>query len=272
MSSVMGIGVSATGDVDQMLGVIEEVSNRAGWRQIPIVRILEDAFGLPVYLDNDVRATALTMQLLTPERRVGGVLYVAVGGGIGTAFVRDQEIMHGDHDAACRIGHTVVDVDGPVCECGNRGCLETVASEMAFIGGIWPGSRKPRAEMLPAERADLVRRGVMMARDGDPTGSESLARVMRYLGVGLANAINTLDPKSILIGGTMFDVAPDLMIDLVRRQTLLHTVTRARGVEISVVPQLEDMLRLGSAGLALAHPYRVLHEENARARHVAGTR
>jgi len=261
-----GVGVSLAGLVDPMLGVLDDLTNRTGWEGVPIVRLLESKLGVPVYTDNDVRAAALTFQWFDDQATEGGTLYITVGDGIGATFINNQELLRGSHDAAGLLGHIKIDLNGPPCGCGDRGCLEAMASDIAFIHSVWPELSKRSTEMTATERVELVRRGLNMAFNGDPNANYALVSVTKYLGIGLANAICLYDPKTVFIGGTLIDCAGDTVIDLIRREVMQHIWVRSRGVEIKSLFNYQEFLLQGSIGLVLLKPYRTLHEANMSAR------
>lgn len=262
--ALRGIGVAMAGLVD-----IDNLTNRRGWENVRICRLLEERLGVPVYADNDVRAGALASQWLGGEASTEGALYMTVGEGIGAAVVHGGEILRGAHDTAGLLGHITIDPDGPLCACGNRGCLESLASNLAFIRYVWPDLAKSGAELTPLERMDLARKALSMARSGDANANWALVTVARYLGIALGNAISILDPRIVLIGGTLVDIAPDLVIDLVRREALQRIWPHARGVDIRPLMHYEEFLIHGSIGLVLWQPYRALQQENLNARSVA---
>lgn len=259
-----GVGVSLAGYAD-----VDNLTNRVGWQHIPICCMLQQRLGIPVYADNDVRAAALVSQWFGDESPDGGAIYVSVGEGIGAAVVHGGEVLRGVHNTAGLLGHITIDPNGPVCGCGKRGCLETLASDLAFIHYIWPETKKGVLDISAHERVDLVREGINMALRGDAGANWALVTVAKYLGIALGNVIGILDPRAVFICGTLIDFAPELVIDLVRRETLQHVWANARGVDIRPLMDHENFLLRGSIGLALWQPYRVLQQENFRAKSVA---
>jgi predicted NBD/HSP70 family sugar kinase len=262
--SVRGIGISVAALIDPMLGVIDDFTNRPGWNGVPLARLLSERTAVPVFAENDVRAGALGSQWFSEEGRDGNALYVLVCEGIGGAIIYDYGMICGVHDTAGMIGHATVDPDGPRCGCGNHGCLEAMASDIAFIRYLWPELAKSASEMLAAERVDLVQRGLAMAKAGDPKANWALVNVAKYLGIGLANSIVTLDPRSVFVCGTLTDYEPDLVIDLIRREAVQRIYPRARGVEIKAIPRSAEFLLRGSIALVLWQPYRELNDLNVR--------
>jgi glucokinase len=266
--SLMGVGVSAAGLVATEQGILHSMPNRPGWENVPIAQILSQQLQLPVFVDNDVRAGAMAAQLLTQESRPDGVLYLVVREGIGAAFVENRELFRGAHDAGCLLGHITMDPEGPLCDCGKRGCLAAVATDLTFIGAIWPNVSKSASEMTVSERERLVKRGLTMAEKGDPTAHSALEAMTRRLGIALANAVSTFDPRTIFIGGTIVEMAPDMVIDMIRKEAVGHIWRESSGVEIRPLQRYEDFALCGATGLVLGEPYRALQQEIGSTRNV----
>lgn len=265
--ALRGIGVSLAGLVD-----IDNLTNRRGWEHVPICPMLEERLGAPVYAENDVRAAALASQWFGQEASDGTAVYVSVAEGIGAAVLHGGEVLRGAHDTAGLLGHTTIDPNGPLCGCGKRGCLEALASDLAFIRHLWPDLVKSATEISSDERLDLVRKGLDLALSGDASANWALVTVTRYLGIALGNAVSILDPRTVFICGTLIDMAPDLVVDLVRRESLLHVWPHARGVDIRPIMNHEEFLLRGAIGLVLWQPFRALQQDNLSARTVAAVK
>lgn len=264
--TLRGVGVSVAGLADPLLGVLDGLTNRRGWEGVPVAHMLEQEMGVPVYVDNDVRAGALAAQWFGDAASNSGSLYVYVSEGIGAAYVHgDGELLRGTHDAACLLGHITVEPNGPACGCGNDGCLEAVACDVAFIKHIWPDLTKTTSQMSVSERTRQVRRGVELASRGDVIASAALVTVTRYLGIGVASAVSMYDPRAVFVFGTLVDIAPDLVIDLIRREALKHVWPRAKGVEIQPLMHWQEFLVRGSVGLVQWQRYRAMQDETGLA-------
>ncbi|MGH2738720.1 MAG: ROK family protein, partial [Actinomycetota bacterium] len=182
------IGVGAAGMVDFDAGVLRYAPNLA-WREIPLRDLLSERTGLPCVVDNDANAAAWGEYRFGAARGYRHVLVVTVGTGIGGGIVADGELFRGAHGFAAEIGHIIVEPDGPLCGCGNRGCWEQVASGRAL-------DRLARAEVEqdPAGRIAALAAGAEAsgrhvseaARGGDPPATAIYAAVGRRLGEGIA--------------------------------------------------------------------------------------
>lgn len=197
------IGVGAAGMVDFDAGVLRYAPNLA-WREIPLRDLLSDRTGLPCVVDNDANVAAWGEYRFGAARGYRHVLLVTVGTGIGGGIVADGELFRGAHGFAAEIGHIIVEPDGPLCGCGNRGCWEQVASGRAL-------DRLARAEVEqdPAGRIATLAAGAEAsgrhvseaARGGDPPATAIFAAVGRRLGEGIAGLVNILDPEVVIVGG-----------------------------------------------------------------------
>jgi glucokinase len=216
---VAGIGVGAAGMVT-LDGVMRFAPNVA-WREFPLKRHLEDALGLPVTLDNDANVAAWGEFLYGAGRGASDLLVVTVGTGIGGAIVSDGRLIRGAHGFAGEIGHIIVEPNGPLCGCGNRGCWEQVAAGRAIDRlGREVAREHPESEIarLAGGDPDAVRGPIVAAaaRSGDPIAIMVLAEVGRRLGEGIAGLVNVLDSGVVVVGGGAA-MAGDLLLEPARR-------------------------------------------------------
>lgn len=199
------IGVIVRGPVVFKEG-LSLFSPSAGWRNVPIRYILEKRFRLPVFVENDMRAMALGNYHYGPYREVKNAVILGVGGGIGSGILLNGELYRGLGDSAGEIGHTVVDVNGPRCSCGNYGCLEAVASESALVNlavqEISQGKPSLILSLAGGDTAAIRPEHIYQAaREQDTMAVEKLQQIAYYLGIGAANIINFFNPELVIIGG-----------------------------------------------------------------------
>ncbi|MHB9035957.1 MAG: ROK family transcriptional regulator [Armatimonadota bacterium] len=256
-----GVGVSVAGMVDPLLGVVQGLTNRRGWEDVPVAKLLEDRLGVPVFADNNARAAALHDHWFGSRVGEGGVVYLYVGEGVGGAYIDDRGLLRGVHNSAGFFGHMTIEPDGPVCACGSRGCLEILASDIAFIHSVWPGRVETASDLTFSQRSEMVKEGIEKARLGDLRAARALVAVARYVGIAVANIVAALDPRTVHIYGTMTDIAQDRVVDLVRREAMQRIWPDARGVEIKALTNYEEFLLRGAIGLVLSRPYRALRDE-----------
>jgi glucokinase len=200
---VAAVGVGAAGLVEAGTGILRFAPNLA-WRDAPIRDVVARATGLPVVVDNDCTAGAYGEFRVGAARGVNDVLYLGVGTGIGGGLILAGSLYRGAHGFAAEAGHIVVEEDGPLCGCGNRGCLETVASGRAITR---EGRAAAREHPPLAARAggdpDAVTGPIVVeaARDGDAVARDIVTEAGRRLGVGIAGLVNVLDPALVVVGG-----------------------------------------------------------------------
>lgn len=221
LADVRAVGIGVPGPVDTDAGVVTEPPNLPGWHNVPIRTLLQDALRVRTFLENDANAAALGEYLFGAGRGSNQMVYVTVSTGIGGGCVLDGKLYHGADGAAGEIGHVTILPRGPHCGCGNRGCLEAVASGTAIaregrelvIRGI-PTLISELAGCDPeAVSAKLV---AQAAKQGDPEAQEIIQEAMSYLGVGVANLVNLLNPEIVVIGGSLTKLG-NVLFGTVRR-------------------------------------------------------
>lgn len=249
-----GVGVVVPGMVERKTGRVLHAPT-LGWRNVDLKKELATALGLPVHVERDAVACALA-QLW--QSRGGGedtdsFVYVLVSDGVGTGLVMNGMLIRGHRDAAGEFGHVPLNLDGPPCLCGARGCWEAYASNPATMArylGRELTSRESHAQLRESgfTVTDLIAR----ARSGDASALAALMESARYLGVGLAGIVNALNPARIIVGGEVA-LAWDLLGKTVRAAMAARTLT-ADAAETTVVPEPSDgQTRLrGAAALIVA--------------------
>lgn len=184
---ITSVGVGVPGLYDPVTGTIEFLVNMPGhWRDVPVAAPVEAALGLPTALINDARAFGLAELRLGAGRGVRSMIGLTLGTGIGGVIALDGQVIQGYKGTAGEIGHQVIDPDGPLCNCGTRGCVEAYcrAEQVAKVCGT-----------------DTVEEAVAAARAGDARAIGGLAETGRYLGIGIANAIVLVTPERVVLGG-----------------------------------------------------------------------
>lgn len=242
--ALAGIGISCGGPLDTRTGIVYSPPNLPGWDGIPVRRLFETAFpGLPVVLENDANATALAEWRWGAGRGARNVVYLTQGTGIGGGLILDGRLYRGANDLAGEVGHQTILPDGPPCNCGKRGCLEALASGPAI-------ARMARERLGDGGEALLARAGgdpndmtakhvVDAAKEGDPLSRGVLADAGMYMGIGLANIIQILNPERIILG-TIAVHAGDLIMEPIRRTVAERAWERATRVCRIVPAELGD--------------------------------
>lgn len=259
-NDVRALGLSMPGPVDPAAGIVISPPNLPGFINVPLNQILTKATAIPSFLHHDAHLAALGESLHGAARGARNVIYVTVSTGIGAGLILDGELYAGTHGIAGEVGHIVVQPGGPRCTCGNRGCVEAIASGT----GIARAARE-RAPLAPESAlhalesptaADVVR----AARAGDALALTLLRNAGEALGIGMGTLINLFNPELIVLGGSVLNAGTVLLSPM--RQTMRASSWRAsrRGLRI-VRPALK-----GDAGLVGAIEYARLRIDDARAR------
>ncbi len=250
---VLGVGVAVPGLVRWPDGVIL-FSPNLGWRDVPIQAMLEERLGRPVLVDNEVRALALAEHSYGAARGARTVVVIDAAYGVGGAVIIDGALYRGVHGAAGEVGHNIVEPNGAVCGCGNRGCLETVASAHGLVARATDALAAGRASALTADASGglTLDHIVAAARAGDALACELLARAATYLGLAVANAIDNWDPERVVLSGSMALAVGDRLDDaLGGGQRAILDVGRAR-VPVARAALGADAKVIGAATLAAA--------------------
>ncbi len=250
---VLGIGVAVPGLVRWPDGVIL-FSPNLGWRDVPIRAMLEDHLGRPVLVDNEVRALALAEHSYGAARGARTVVVIDAAYGVGGAVIIDGALYRGVHGAAGEVGHNIVEPNGAVCGCGNRGCLETVASAHGLVARATDALAAGRASALAADARGRLTLDhiVAAARGGDALACELLARAATYLGLAVANAIDNWDPERVVLSGPVALAVGDRLDDaLLGGQRAILDVGRARVPVVRAALGAEAKV-IGAATLAAA--------------------
>jgi glucokinase len=219
------LGMGIPGLVDVARGITRFLPNLATqWRDVPVADFLSREFRCPVYLLNDARLATLGEMHYGAEAGTRNLVFLTIGTGIGGGVVIDGRLRLGPLGAAGEVGHQTVIADGPMCGCGNRGCLEAVASGSALTG---EGVRLLRSGLAPhlLELAGGEASGVNplrmaeAARLGDTAVAQAIKRAAEYLGIGVANLVTILHPEVVVLGGGVSGMG-ELLLGPVRRAIL----------------------------------------------------
>ncbi|GAV21541.1 ROK family protein [Carboxydothermus pertinax] len=218
---VLGIGIGAPGTVDFRTGTIITVPNLP-WQNYPLKVKLQALLRLPVEVDNDANLAALGEYKYGVGRGHRDMVYVTVSTGVGSGIIIDGQLYRGSSGSAGELGHTIVEPAGPRCNCGRRGCLEVMASGTAI--GL-------RARQLIAEGygQEILKRAQGKVEEvnarivgeaflaGDLEARAILKEAAFYLGIGLANVVNLLNPSLIALGGGVMNIG-EPFLELVREE------------------------------------------------------
>ena len=249
--SVSAIGVSCGGPLDTKTGIVYSPPNLPGWDALPLKTQLESEFQVPVIIENDANASALAEFRFGGGRGYNAVLYMTMSTGIGGGIVIDGQVYHGANDSAGEVGHQILLPNGPRCGCGKRGCLEALCSGPAIARRAQAAIQNQLADEKASTALLILANGriedvksehvLAAARTGDALALELVQETAYYMGWGIANLVNILNPDIVLLG-TIAVAAGDLLLDPIRETVSKFAMTRpAEAVHIAPA-QLGDAL------------------------------
>lgn len=233
--SALAMGVPGLADLRN--GVTKFLPNLPGkWRDVPVRRFLSPKVGCPVYLINDVRSATLAELTFGHGRAARTMAFFAIGTGIGGGVVVDGELRLGPLGAAGELGHQTIVPDGPLCGCGNRGCLEALASGSAIAAEgvrlLRSGQSAKLHEIVEGDASRVTPREIAAAAAaGDEACRWALAQAAEYIGIAVSNVIVTLHPELVVLGGGVAEIGPllfALVRDAVRRRVHMMPVDDIR--------------------------------------------
>jgi predicted NBD/HSP70 family sugar kinase len=235
------LGVSVSGDIDPLAGFVRS-SAFLGWRDVPLTYLMQSATGVPTTLDNDVRALTVAEGLFGAGAGLSSFVLVTVGAGIGCGIVVHDRVIAGARGVAGELGHLpVLPDDGPECVCGNRGCLEAIASDHAILRDV--------RDLTGDERMTLGQ-CLELAHRGEPAVRAVYARAGHAIGLGIASVANLIGPSRIILSGEGL-AAYGLFEDQIRKVFADHAFGAAAECELIVRPLPFDEWARGAAAIAI---------------------
>jgi glucokinase-like ROK family protein len=254
-SRVIGAGMCLPGPIHRPTGVVGSTAILPGWVGVAAAEEMHRRLDMPILVDNDANLAALAEAAFGAGRGAKDLVYLMISSGIGAGLVLNGRLYRGTEGLAGELGHVLVDADGPVCRCGNRGCLETVAGTDAL------------AELLRRSHGEGLdgRTIVRLAHDGDLGCRRVLADAGRAMGRAAAMLVNVLNPELLIVGGELSD-AGELLLDGVREslgRAALPTAVQAATVVAGTLGDRAEVL--GAIALVLSeaerdHPLRPMVE------------
>ena len=252
---VRALGIGAPGAVDPETGRVIFAPNLQ-WQDVPLKKVLEKQLGVPVAVENDCNSATLGVfekELQSKPRYMVGIF---IGTGIGGGIIADGKLYTGAGGTAAEIGHMVIQVGGPKCNCGNRGCFEALASRTAIFrsihAAIKDGPKTILTELLGPELTDLRSGDLRKAiRKGDKLVEKIIEDAAEYTGIAVANLINILNPQTVVLGGGVIDALGDEMMAIIVETAEDYILSGTnKGVEIVASKAGDDAGIIGGAVLA----------------------
>ena len=255
MKQVRGIGVGAPGAVDTEEGKVIFAPN-LGWKDLPLKKELEKELEVPVFLENDCKLHTLGVHDVEFKGKPRHMIGIFLGTGIGAGLILDGKPYVGANGTAGEVGHMVIDVNGPECGCGNRGCFESLASRRAIFRTIQTAVKKGQetilTEMLGKDLEDLRSGDLRKAiRRGDKFVEQVVEQAAEFTGIAVGNLLNLFNPELVVLGGGIIEQLEHEMMPIIekvaRKRALPGT---AKGVEIVATRLGDDAGITGGAALA----------------------
>ncbi len=248
--NIIGIGIAVPGPYFSREGRIVDITDFPGWSKIQFKEEMTNAFDLPVVIDHDANAGAVAEWWIAPNKQLTGTMvYLAVEEGLGAGIIKDGVLFRGAMGTAGEIGHVSIDINGPLCVCGNRGCLTNYASTKYLMERV--------KEKLPEYPDSLLKEGfsfqdvVCAADKKDPLAVTMFCEVMRNLAAGMINILCAYSPDEIVIGGMMCEFG-DNLLKVLMKYVDGHTFpnfTEQISIELSTLGP--DPSFVGAAALAI---------------------
>jgi predicted NBD/HSP70 family sugar kinase len=242
-SRVLGVGMGLPGPIDRRTGTVESASILVGWTGLRPGNELARRLDLPVRLENDANLGALGEFVHGAGREAADMVYVKISSGVGAGLVLEGSLHTGARGIAGELGHVAVVPGGALCRCGNRGCLETVASTAALL-----------RRLEPVHGAGLtMQRLLALVEDGDRAATEAVTEAGGFVGRALAALCTALNPAAIVIGGDL-GAACALLLDTIGAELRRTAIAGAEQIPVRPAILADRAEVLGAIALALGEP------------------
>jgi len=256
LSSIAGIGIGAPGALNPLTGIIALAPN-LHWKNIPLKALLEKQLHRPVFLNNDANIGTLGEQRYGAGRGHQNVVGIFIGTGIGAGIIFNGELYEGARWMAGEIGHIPLVENGPLCGCGKKGCLESVASRLAVVRSIGESVKKGRKTILTEKVKDEDLSHVKSQLLADawkrkaPLVVPALKEAARYIGRGVAFVITFLNPDAVILGGGLIQALDNEFISCIKKEARKESLAPLyKGTKILRARLGDDAGIIGAAAYA----------------------
>lgn len=256
VKAISSIGFGVPSSVDHLSGKMLTAPN-LGWKDVNLKVAIEKEFGIFTYVENDVNAGTYGEYVMTLKKKYEHVVGIFFGTGIGGGLIINGQLFHGARGMAGEIGHMVLKPNGLLCGCGNKGCFETVASKSGILHQMKLDSKKKGNQFLKkvVKKEDAL---VVKSSDlkkalelGDPYITKQVAKMARYMGLGIANIINILNPQAVILGGGVMEGLKDYLWPALLKNLNKNAFPGSlETVEIRVCELGDDAVMIGASLLA----------------------
>ena len=255
LKQIRGLGIGAPGSIDTEKGHVVFAPNLK-WEDVALKKNLEKHLEVPVFVENDCHCCMLGVYEVDLKSKPRAAIGIFLGTGIGSGIVIDGKMFTGFNGTAGELGHMVIEVNGPKCNCGNRGCFEALASRTAIFrqihAAVKDGQKTLLTEMLGADLKDL-RSGYLRKaiKKGDKFVEKIVEEAAEYTGIAVANLINVINPEVIVLGGGVIDALEDEMMAIIVETAKDYAMNgTCKGIEIIASKLGDDAGITGGAVLA----------------------
>ncbi|NLN28577.1 MAG: ROK family transcriptional regulator [Firmicutes bacterium] len=257
---VLGIGVACPGLIDKNSGILR-YSSSLGVKNVPVGPVVSKRFGMMTLVDNDQNATALAELHLGAGKGTQNFIYISIDGGIGAGIIVDGSVYRGAWGAAGEFGHMTVDVNGPPCRCGNRGCLGVMAGGAAMLSQatymLHQGVDTALAAACQGDVGKLRIEHFMQAvKENDRTARSIFDVAVEYLGAGVASLVNLLSPELVVVGGSVTREAEQRVVEALQQAVIQRVLPAHRSSVRIVAAQAGPFGGLVGAALLIIHNFR----------------
>jgi len=244
--SVIGAAMGLPAPISQPAGLVASSNILPGWADVHVADEMSERLGIPVFVENDSNLGALAESAWGAGAGFDQLAYIKAATGIGAGLVQDGKLFRGTTGTAGEIGHTTVAEDGPICRCGNRGCLELYAGGAALLDALHQSH--PDVETLEQV--------VQLAHENHPACARVLADAGRHIGVAIANLINLFNPRRIIVGGELAGAGETVLAPM--RVAAERSAVQAAVEAVEIVPGVlgQRAELLGGLALVLFEPWR----------------
>jgi predicted NBD/HSP70 family sugar kinase len=244
--AVIGVAMGLPAPISQPDGLVASSNILPGWAGVQVAAEMSERLDMPVFIENDSNLGALAESAWGAGAGFDQLAYIKAATGIGAGLVQDGKLFRGTTGTAGEIGHTTVAEDGPICRCGNRGCLELYAGGAALLGAL----RQSHPDVETLEQV------VELAHENHPACARVLADAGAHIGVAIANLINLFNPRRIIVGGELAGAGETLLqpMRVAAERSAVQAAIEAVEIVPGVLGQRAEVL--GGLALVLFEPWR----------------
>lgn len=238
---ISAVSIGVAGAVDSAHGIVHEAGNLR-WREVPLGSELQKLLGIPVLVDNDVNVGTVGEHALGAGRGAQNVVGIFVGTGIGGGIILNGKLYEGCRGAAGEVGHIVLQVGGPRCSCGRRGCAQALASRSAMErdvrAAIKSGKKSLVLKIMNEHHRKRMTSGIIVRalKQNDPVMTKVMKRAQHFLGILTANVVNMLDPECIVIGGGIAERLGEAFVRPIRESAIKYYLYKRDTDRVRIVP------------------------------------